>query len=57
MAPAFCAFRIFSENVQVPREIRAILPVRLPAGDAAQASLRPLHGSRDDAQRRGDGRR
>ena len=32
-APASCAFRIFSENVQTPREISAISPVRLPAAE------------------------
>ena len=36
-APASCAFRIFSENVQTPREMSAILSVRLPA-----AGLRAL---------------
>ena len=38
-APAVCALRIFVENVQAPREINAILPVRLPAGSAEQAVL------------------
>src|ERR687897_2340855 len=41
-APAFCAFRIFTEKVQTPREIRAISPVRLPAGSAVQAVLSPV---------------
>ena len=36
-APASCAFRILVENVHVPREITAILPVRLPGGRAEQA--------------------
>src|SRR5919202_299865 len=41
-APAVCALRIFVEKVHVPREISAILPVRLPAGRAAQARLSEL---------------
>src|ERR671931_2362869 len=42
IAPASCAFRILTEKRQPPREIRAILPVRLPAGRAEHAVLRPL---------------
>ena len=43
-APASCAFRIFSENVQTPREISAISPTRLPAAGlfALHAVLSPL---------------
>jgi len=37
-APAACVLRIFSEKRHVPRLTSAILPVRLPAGSAAQAS-------------------
>src|SRR5215210_6338813 len=40
-APAFCAFRIFAENVQVPREMSAIVvPGVVMAGRAEQAWLR-----------------
>src|SRR6266446_4003340 len=38
-APAFCAFRILVENVHVPRETRAILPVSEEAASALQARL------------------
>src|SRR3954471_24534854 len=41
-APAVCAFRNLVENVQPPRVIRAILPVRLPAASAEHAVFSPL---------------
>src|SRR2546422_11607000 len=41
-APAFWASRILVEKVQIPREIRAILTIRLPPGRAEQAVLKPL---------------
>ena len=53
--PAACALRIFIENEQVPREIKAIPPVR-PAVRAEQAVLRPVAGFRrtlsDERERR-----
>src|ERR671920_1652251 len=36
-APAFCAFRIFTEKAHVPRETTAILPLNVPAGKAEHA--------------------
>jgi hypothetical protein len=36
MAPASCAYLIFVEKEQLPRESKAILPARLPAGSGAQ---------------------
>src|SRR5215471_18952102 len=41
-APASCALRILVENVHAPRVTSAIAPLRLPAGNAAHAVLRPF---------------
>src|SRR5205085_4003224 len=41
-APASWALRIFTEKAHAPRVTSAILPVRLPAGKAAQAVFRPF---------------
>src|SRR5829696_290137 len=41
-APASCVDFTLAEKTQVPRETTAILPVRLPAGSAAHAVLRPF---------------
>src|SRR5712671_2154209 len=41
-APAFCAFRILVENVHVPRERSAILPVSEPLASAEHAVPREV---------------
>src|SRR5215831_21256165 len=41
-APAASALRSLAENVQLPRVIKAIIPVRLFAGSAEQAVFNPF---------------